>query len=118
VQLLQLGGDVAGQVHPADHRRDKIVIGCCRQQPLAFIRAGDRLHEHGGSHRPARDAGTYRIVQVLHIEATPDGSQRGVGQPALPRITRVPQVVVGVNGATSNGHALAADHGRDATMDP
>ena len=117
LQPIQLGWDVAGQVHPADHRGHQIVVGGRRQQPLALVCAGDRLHEHGGSHRPAGNPGTYRIVQVLQIEATPDGGQRGVGQPTLPGVARVPQVVVGVNRATCNGRALAADHGRDATMD-
>jgi hypothetical protein len=56
-------------------------------------------------------------MQVLQIEATPDGDQCWVGQPILPGIARVPQVVMAVNRATCNERALAAHHGRDATMD-
>jgi hypothetical protein len=59
----------------------------------------------------------YRVVQVMQIEATPDGGQCGIGQPTLPGIVRVPEVVMGVNRATLNDYALAAHHGRDATMD-
>jgi hypothetical protein len=35
----------------------------------------------------------------------------------LPRVARVPQVVMGVNRAPYNGRTSAADHGRNATMD-
>jgi hypothetical protein len=59
----------------------------------------------------------YRVVQVMQIEATPDGGQCGVGQPTLPGVARVPQVVMAVNRATHNDRVLAADHGHDAKMD-
>jgi hypothetical protein len=58
-----------------------------------------------------------RVVQVMQIEATPNGSQCGIGQPTQPRVARIPEVVMGVNRVTLNDYALASHHGRDATMD-
>ena len=116
VEPLQLGRDVAGQVDPADDCSHQIIIAGCRQQPLALVGTGDRLNEHGGSHRTAGDPAAYCIVQILQIEAPTDGGEYGIGQPTLPGIAQVPEVVVSVNRAARNDRALAADHGRDARM--
>ena len=61
-QPIQLGRHVGRQVHPADHRGHQIVGGGQCQQSLGLVFTGDRLHEHGGSHWPAGDSSTYRIV--------------------------------------------------------
>src|SRR5207302_4776170 len=91
LQRADLLRDVRGEVDPADHARDEVVLRRRRKEFARLVEARSGLHED----RTVDAVRGEQRLEVLGAEPPADRRER-VGHPGIRRDGRVPEVVVSV----------------------